>query len=169
MRAVSATGRQALSDTRHLLGVLRDPMGAQAEEAVRAPLPGLADLDQLLDGVRAAGLPVSYETRGSAAVLAPPVQATLYRLVQEALTNTLKHGGHGVRATVRVEYRADEVLLDVTDDGAGATAPVPAGVGRGLTGMRERVHAFGGDVRTGPRESGGWQVRARLRTGGDGR
>jgi signal transduction histidine kinase len=169
MRAVSATGRQALSDTRRLLGVLRDPAGPQTDEAVRSPLPGLADLDPLLDGVRAAGLPVSYETRGSAGVLAPPVQATLYRLVQEALTNTLKHGGPGVRATVRIEYRENEVLLDVTDDGAGATAPVPVGVGRGLTGMRERVHAFGGDVRTGPRATGGWQVRARLRTSGDGR
>jgi signal transduction histidine kinase len=165
MRTVSATGRQALSDTRRLLGVLRDPAD-QPDGTTRSPLPGLADLDALLDGVRAAGLPVRYETHGSAGVLAPPVQATLYRLVQEALTNTLKHGGVGASATVRIEYRADEVLLDVTDDGAGAAAPVPAGVGRGLTGMRERAHAFGGDVRTGPRAAGGWQVRARLRSTG---
>ncbi|MDQ1671989.1 MAG: hypothetical protein QOC98_551 [Frankiaceae bacterium] len=168
MRAVSSTGRQALSDTRRLLGVLRDP-AEQLDGAARSPLPGLSDLDSLLDGVRAAGLPVNYETHGAAGVVTPPVQATLYRLVQEALTNTLKHGGAGARATVHIEYRDDEVLLDVTDDGAGVGAPVPTGAGRGLTGMRERVHAFGGDVRTGPRAAGGWQVRARLRTDGEGR
>jgi signal transduction histidine kinase len=174
MRAVSATGRQALSDTRRLLGVLREPITEEApgpvpaaDGAARQPVPGLAELDPLLDRVRAAGLPVTYELRGSTGGLPTPVQATLYRLVQEALTNTLKHGGPGARAGVRLEHRGDEVLLEVTDDGAGDSAPVPAGVGRGLAGMRERVHAFAGEVQTGPRATGGWQVRARLRTRGE--
>jgi signal transduction histidine kinase len=169
MRAVSATGRQALSETRRLLGVLREPVDAETGDPVtaRQPVPGLGDLDGLLDGVRAAGLPVSYEVRGTAEVLPPTVQATVYRLVQEALTNTLKHGGPAARAVVRIEYRDDEVALDVVDDGAGATAPVPAGVGRGLAGMRERVHAFGGEVQSGPRTAGGWQVHARLHITGE--
>jgi len=96
------------------------------------------------------------------------VQLTVYRLVQEALTNTLKHGGDGARASVRLRYLPGELLVDIDDDGAGATAPAAAGVGGGLLGMRERVHAYGGDVRAGPRQPGGWQVSARLRLdGGD--
>ena len=97
------------------------------------------------------------------------VQLTVYRLVQEALTNTLKPGGAGARASVRLRYLPGELLVDIDDDGAGATtAPATAGVGSGLLGMRERVHAYGGDVQAGPRKPGGWRVSARLRLdGGD--
>ena len=94
------------------------------------------------------------------------VQLTVYRLVQEALTNTLKHGGTGARATVRLRYLPGELRVDIDDDGAGATAPAPAGVGGGLIGMRERIHAYGGDVRAGPRQPAGWNVSARLRLDG---
>jgi signal transduction histidine kinase len=162
MRTVSSTGRQALADTRRLLGVLRDPDGDLAA-AARAPLVGIGDLDELVAGVRTAGLPVTLEISGQPALLPPAVQATAYRVVQEALTNTLKHGGPGVSARVRIDVGSEQVCLQVSDDGAGAEAPVPAGVGRGLTGMRERVRAFGGSVDAGPRAAGGWQVVARLR------
>jgi signal transduction histidine kinase len=91
------------------------------------------------------------------------VQLTVYRLVQEALTNTLKHGGPQARASVRLRYLPGELRVDVDDDGAGASASAPVGVGSGLSGMQERVHAFGGDVRSGPGRSGGWRVSARLR------
>ena len=96
------------------------------------------------------------------------VQLTVYRLVQEALTNTLKHGGTGARAAVRLHFQPGELLVDIDDDGAGAAAPATASVGSGLVGMQERVHAYGGDVQAGPRRPGGWRVSARLRLdGGD--
>ena len=105
------------------------------------------------------------EIRGQAPDVPAGVQLTVYRLVQEALTNTLKHGGAGARASVRLRYLPGELLVDIDDDGAGAAAA--AGVGRGLIGMQERVHAYGGDVQAGPRQPGGWKVSARLHLDGD--
>ena len=90
------------------------------------------------------------------------VQLAVYRLVQEALTNTLKHGGAGARARVRLSFVPGELRVDVDDDGSGSAASVPAGVGGGLPGMRERVRAYGGDVQAGPRRPAGWAVSARL-------
>jgi len=159
MRTVSATGRLALSDTRRLLGVLREP---DSGEAARSPLPTLDELDELVTRVRAAGLPVRYEIDGSPPAIAPGVQLTLYRLVQEALTNTMKHAGPGASAVVRVHYADGEVGVEIEDDGHGSADQAP-GSGRGLAGMRERVHAFGGEVRSGPRTPRGWAVSARLR------
>jgi len=159
MRSVSATGRQALADTRRLLGVL----GHGEEDASRQPLPGLGDIETLVAAVRAAGLPVNYEISGPAAPLATDAQITVYRIVQEALTNTLKHGGVGTRASVRLRYLPGELRVDIDDDGAGADAPAPQTAGRGLAGMRERVHAFGGQVDSGPRSPSGWRVSAQLR------
>jgi len=157
MRTVSATGRLALGDTRRLLGVLRDPSPG---EAGRSPLPSLTGLDELVDRVRAAGLPVRYDVEGAVPDAAPGVQLTLYRLVQEALTNTMKHAGADAQAVVRVRYTGDDVCIEVEDDGVGgASSP---GHGRGLAGMRERVGAFGGEVRSGPRTPHGWLVSARL-------
>jgi len=165
MRSVSATGRRALADTRRLLGVLRQRPG-QDPSAALAPVPDLAQLDALVEQVRSAGLDTTLEIHGQPPDVPAGVQLTVYRLVQEALTNTLKHGGPGVRATVRLRYLPGELRVDVDDDGAGATAPVNAG--GGLAGMRERVHAYGGDVQAGPRQRGGWHVSARLRLdGGD--
>jgi signal transduction histidine kinase len=159
MRSVSATGRQALADTRRLLGVL----GQGEEDTSRAPLPGLGDIETLVATVRAAGLPVNYEISGPPAALATDAQITVYRIVQEALTNTLKHGGVGTRASVRLRYLPGELRLDIDDDGAGADAPPPDTAGRGLAGMRERVRAFGGQVDSGPRSPSGWRVSAQLR------
>jgi len=165
MSSVSATGRRALADTRRLLGVLRQPPGQDPGEGLH-PVPDLAQLDALIEQVRSAGLDTTLEIHGSAPDVPAGVQLTVYRLVQEALTNTLKHGGPGARATVRLRYLPGELLVDIDDDGAGAAAP--AGVGGGLLGMRERVHAYGGDVQAGPRTPGGWKVSARLHLdGGD--
>jgi signal transduction histidine kinase len=167
MRSVAVTGRRALADTRRLLGVLRQGPGETLQ-----PVPGLAQLDALIEQVRSAGLDTTLEVRGQPPDLPAGVQLAVYRLVQEALTNTLKHSGAGARASVRLRYLPGELLVDVTDDGAGITAApagfasaaahAPAGVGSGLPGMRERIRAYGGDVQAGPRQPAGWSVSARL-------
>ena len=144
---MSRTAREALAETRRLFGVLRAGSGPELWQ----PLPGLADLDGLLGTVRSAGLPVRLERGGSAGDLPADLQLAVFRLVQEALTNTMKHGGPGASATVRVQLTPAEVCVEIDDDGAG------------LTGMRERVSAFGGELDCGPRQPQGWRVTARLR------
>jgi len=161
MRTVSATGRRALADTRRLLGVLRQRPGQDPGESLQ-PVPDLAQLDLLIDQVRSAGLDTTLEIRGAAPDVPAGMQLTVYRLVQEALTNTLKHGGPGARAAVRLQYLPGELRVDIDDDGAGGATPATASVGSGLVGMQERVHAYGGDVQAGPRQPGGWTVSARL-------
>ncbi len=161
MRSVAATGRRALADTRKLLGVLRQRPGQDPGEALQ-PVPDLAQLDTLIEQVRSAGLDTSLEIRGQAPDMPAGVQLAVYRLVQEALTNTLKHGGAGARARVRLRYLPGELLVDVDDDGSGSAAPAPASVGGGLLGMAERIRAYGGDVRASPRQPAGWAVSARL-------
>jgi signal transduction histidine kinase len=161
MRSVAVTGRRALADTRKLLGVLRQRPGQDPGEALQ-PVPDLAQLDTLIEQVRSAGLDTSLEIRGQAPDMPAGVQLAVYRLVQEALTNTLKHGGADARALVRLRYLPGELLVDVDDDGSGSAAPAPAGVGDGLPGMAERIRAYGGDVRAGPRQPAGWAVSARL-------
>src|SRR6516162_3157676 len=122
MRSVSPTGRRALADTRRLLGVLRQRPGDDLAAAL-APVPDLTQLDALIEEVRSAGLQSTLEVRGQAPEVPAGVQLTVYRLVQEALTNTLKHGGTGARATVRLRYLPGELRVDIDDDAAGATAP----------------------------------------------
>ena len=156
IRDVSGTARQALAETRRLLGVLRADSGPEP----RQPLPGLADLDDLLGHVRAAGLPVRYERTGNGADLPPAIQLAVFRLVQEALTNTMKHAGPSASAAVRLQLTPAEVRVDVEDDGARGAQPAAAG--GGLTGMRERIGAFGGELDFGPRQPRGWRVTARL-------
>ena len=157
IRDVSGTARQALAETRRLLGVLRGGSGQES----RQPLPTLADLDDLVARVRAAGLPVRYERTGAAADLPTGVQLAVFRLVQEALTNTMKHAGPRASAAVRLQVSPGEVRVDVEDDGTGGTAG-PGAAGGGLTGMRERIKAFGGELDCGPRDPRGWRVTARL-------
>lgn len=165
MRSVAVTGRRALADTRRLLGVLRERDGAGvvagSAEALQ-PVPDLSQLDALIEQVRSAGLDTALELHGQAPDVPAGVQLAVYRLVQEALTNTLKHGGAGARACVRLSFEPGELRVDVNDDGAGSAAPAAAGVGGGLPGMRERVRAYGGDVQAGPRQPAGWAVTARL-------
>lgn len=162
MAQVSATGRQALAEMRRLLGVLREGEG----DLALAPQPGLAQIEPLTEQVRAAGLPVRLETSGTPAELGQGAELTVFRLVQEALTNTLKHADPEARATVRLNYEADAIEVEVLDDGKPAE-PAPADApsgdgGQGLAGMRERVAVYGGDVEAGPRVDGGWRVHARL-------
>jgi signal transduction histidine kinase len=163
MRAVSATGRQALADTRRLLSGPADAGDRAGQDGGRQPLPDLGGLDALVATVRAAGLPVSYEVHGAPAELSAAAQLAVYRLVQEALTNTLKHGGEGASAVVSLSYLPGGLRVDIEDDGAGARAPRPETAGRGLAGMRQRVQAFGGEVQAGPRSPAGWRVSASLR------
>ena len=157
IRDVSRTARQALAETRRLFGVLR----TDSEQEPRQPLPGLADLDDLLDRVRAAGLPVQYDRSGTAADLSPAIQLTVFRLVQEALTNTMKHAGPEASAAVRLQLTTAEIRVEVQDDGTGRDAD-PGAAGGGLIGMRERISTFGGDLEFGPRDPRGWRVTARL-------
>jgi signal transduction histidine kinase len=161
LAAVEATSRAALTELRRMLGVLRqdsEPLGSLA------PVPGLADLDGLLAEVAKAGLAVKLRVEGTRPELPAGVDLSAYRIVQEALTNVVKHAGPA-RAEVTIRYRDQDVTVEVTDDGRGITAPTGdgrAGVGHGLIGMRERVAAFGGDLEAGPRPGGGFRVAARL-------
>jgi signal transduction histidine kinase len=155
MRSVSATGRRALAETRRVVGVLR------ADPALQ-PAPGVAALAGLVDSVRAAGLPATLSVNCPAG-LPDGVQLAAYRVVQEALTNTLKHAGPGARAAVRLDSVPGELRLTVDDTGAPVLRPpVDPAVGSGLIGMRERVRAYGGEVWSGPGAAGGWRVAARL-------
>jgi signal transduction histidine kinase len=161
LEAIEGTGRQALAEMRRLLGVLRTDDEATAS---LLPQPGVARLDELIENVRAAGLPVELTVEGEPVPLPAGVELSAYRIVQEALTNSLKHGGRA-HAAVRLRYTGGGLEVSVTDDGRGlAATPVSGGgtVGHGLVGMRERVALFGGDLRAGPRRGGGYEVVATL-------
>jgi signal transduction histidine kinase len=160
IRGVSSTAREALAETRRLLGILRAEGGLEP----RQPLPGLSDLDGLFTRVRAVGLPVRYERSGLTGDTPPGVQLVIFRLVQESLTNTMKHAGPGASAAVRLQLETGEIRVEVTDNGIGS-AGVPRAPGGGLTGMAERVGAFGGELTCGPRQPRGWRVTARLDPG----
>ncbi|MBE1566296.1 sensor histidine kinase [Nonomuraea africana] len=155
VRAISKTGRQALAEMRRMVGVLREDGSGAADYT---PQPGLAQLEEL---VRGSGLPVDLRVTGVPQELPEGEQLAIYRLVQEALTNTLKHGGPGARALVEMEYGMHELVVRVTDDGRGAAAPRSPD-GHGLLGMRERVSMYGGAVQAAPRPGGGFEVLARL-------
>ncbi|WP_433857593.1 sensor histidine kinase [Streptomyces kronopolitis] len=165
LETISGTGRQALAEMRRLLGILRT--GEQAESGEYVPQPGVEQLSDLVDQVRGAGLPVDFRTEGEPRELPSSVELTVYRIVQEALTNTRKHGGPDVRATVRVSYRGEDLDLLVEDDGRGAQQEYyeeggADGLGHGLIGMRERVGMVGGSLTAGPRPGGGFRIGAVL-------
>lgn len=158
MRDVSATGRDALREMRRLLGVLREQPAAPL-----APQPGLGQLDALVAQVRATGLDVTVTRSGEPRPLSPSAELTVFRIVQEALTNTLKHAPTASGAAIRLDYGSAALALDVTDDGAPVAPPPAGGEGRGLIGMRERLAAFGAEVEAGPLpRGGGWLVRTLL-------
>jgi signal transduction histidine kinase len=157
MGQVARTGRTALAEMRRLLGVLRaEPDDGDA----RAPVPGLHRLDELVDDARAAGLPVRLTVSGAARPLPTPVDVTAYRLVQESLTNSLRHAVDPTGVRVVLRWRDDALLVEVSDDGRPG-APAGAG-GHGLAGMRERLALFGGSLTSGPGPAGGWTVSAVL-------
>ena len=153
--SIEDTGRQALVEMRRLLGVLR----RHDRELVLAPQPRIDELDGLLAQVREAGLPVELRIEGTVATLPVGIDLSAYRIVQEALTNTLKHAGPA-HAEVVVRYGPDELELEIADDGAGTGAG--DGAGQGLVGMRERVAVYGGVLESGRQRGGGYRVRARL-------
>ncbi|MEU0009376.1 histidine kinase [Streptomyces sp. NPDC006314] len=160
LRQISETGRQALTDMRRSLHLLR----TDEPDAERHPLPGMAELESLAEQMRRADLPTRLEIRGDPTSVPVAAQLTVYRLVQEALTNTLKHTPRGTRARIRVHCLTDTVTVDVTDDGPpGGKADAASGLG--IRSMRERAAAHGGTLRAGPLPSGGWQVAARLDLG----
>lgn len=169
VRAIGATGRTALGELRRLLGVLGTGAAGAAEPY--APLPGIGDLDALVARVRDAGLPVKLEVEGEPREVSQGRALAVYRIVQESLTNTLKHAGTGAGALVRIGYEPGTLAVQVDDDGRG---PAAAGAldadgraGHGLVGMRERTAMFGGTLYAGPRRPHGFTVLARLPWGAE--
>ncbi len=159
---VEETGRTAMAEMRRILGVLRNDTGSAALGDPLAPQPSLAALPEL---VRASSdLPVEVSSRGDLGGLPPGVELSAYRIVQEALTNVRRHAGPVHKVQVTVARETDALVVQVDDDGRGASA-VPSAAGFGIVGMRERVAAYHGDLFTGPRKGGGWHVRATFPVG----
>jgi signal transduction histidine kinase len=157
---IADTGREALADMRGLLGVLRADAPDAGPDPGEPPQPGLADLPELVARVRASGLPVELTQDGTPERPSAAAELAVYRLVQESLTNVLKHAGPDATARVRLTWAGKELVVSVTDDGYGLTPG--RGGGQGLVGMRERVAVLGGSTSAGPGTGGGFAVRARL-------
>ncbi|MEE1817649.1 sensor histidine kinase [Streptomyces sp. SP18ES09] len=165
LETISSTGRQALAEMRRLLGILRTGEHQEAGEYV--PQPDVRQIEDLVEQVRGAGLTVDFAIEGSPRPLPSGVELTAYRIVQEALTNSRKHGGPDVGASVRLVYFDDGLGLLVEDDGRGAPQEMyedggADGRGHGLIGMRERVGMVGGTLDAGPRPGGGFRISALL-------
>jgi signal transduction histidine kinase len=185
--AVEASGRTAMTELRHLLGLLA-PSGEDHGDAVQAPAaapdmtlapqPGVARIPALLGRVRAAGMPVELSVQapgGTPPELAPGVDLAAFRVVQEGLTNVMKHAGQA-RTAVRLDYGQRDLLITVSDDGRPAAGgprvgpearaePGSGSGGRGLIGLRERIAVYGGELDAGPRPGGGWRLAARIPLG----
>ena len=166
LTAIKQASKEALTELRSVLDILRQ----DDERAPRSPTSTLARLDDLVQQASAAGLEVRTETKGEVRPLPFGVDVAAFRIVQEALTNVTRHAGRAT-ATVRLTYGDRDLIVEVDDDGRGVPSAVPAGRGassgpdgggRGIVGMRERVAALGGELEAGPREGGGFRVRARL-------
>jgi signal transduction histidine kinase len=159
MRTVAGTGREALADMHRIVAVLRGTEGDPGEDRRRI---GIDYLDSVVEGARAAGLGVELTIDGDTARVPAAVQVTVFRVVQESLTNVLRHAGTGTKVTVDVNLRDDRLLLEVADDGAGRAGPAGTTGGNGLAGMRERVAVHKGEFESGPRPGSGWMVRAMI-------
>jgi signal transduction histidine kinase len=174
MLAIEASGRTAMTELRHLLGLLAppaapapDPSGTPDDPGALRPQPGLDDVPSLVARVSAAGLPVRLSVTGDRRALLPGPDLAGYRVVQEALTNVIKHADRAP-AKVRLQYRPHDLVIDVSnadavslDAGAGPVADAGES-GRGLIGLRERIAIYGGSLDVGPRPGGGWRVRATI-------
>jgi signal transduction histidine kinase len=169
LSSIEAAGRQALADIERMLGILR---AEAADREELGPQPGLTDIGGLIEQVREAGLPVSFSNTCATVGLPSSLDMSGYRIVQEALTNTLKHAGAGAQATVRLRCNGDWFEIECVDDGHGLPPAAQFNErltgGRGLLGMRERVLLFGGELEVGPRPEGGFRVFARLPLEGTG-
>jgi signal transduction histidine kinase len=159
LNSIEDTGRRGLAEMRRLLGVLR----TEDDRAGLAPQPGMGRIDDLIERARRAGLPVDLSVDGEPRPLSPGVDLSAYRIVQEALTNTIKHAG-AANARVRVRWGAHRLELDVSDDGQGPYQN-ENGSGNGLIGMQQRVKLYGGTLETGPLADGGYRVHATLPVG----
>nr|WP_281386519.1 histidine kinase [Jiangella mangrovi] len=159
LKTIGDTGRGALSEMRRLLGVLRAT--DDGDGGTIRPQPGLGSLPELVTSVRQAGLPVELDVTGPPRPLQPGPSLAVYRVIQEALTNALKHAGPAARARVALVFATDRLMARVSDDGRGAGA-VDDGLGQGLAGMRERMTMYGGTVTAGPAAGGGWRVELDL-------
>jgi signal transduction histidine kinase len=155
LTGVERAGRGALAEMRHLLDAMRD----DGEDVELGPQPGIDRLDALLQDVDRAGLPVRLRIDGESVSLPRGIDISAYRIVQEGLTNALKHA-HATRAEVALGYAKDELRIEVSDNGQGSAAP--NGGGHGLIGIRERVKLYGGEMTAGTANGGGFVVRARL-------
>ncbi len=163
LTTIEQMGRTALGEMRRVVGVLRTE--AEPVRGELSPQPGVHDVSELVDHLRETGLQVQLWVEGESRRLSPGVDLAAFRLIQEALTNTLKHAGPQARAWVRIHYGERQLTVEVEDDGRGPAAGLgqPNGHrGHGLVGMRERVALYGGDLRVGPRSGGGFEVRARF-------
>jgi signal transduction histidine kinase len=164
LETVEAVGREALAEMRRMVGVLRQADGAPGHghdrTPDREPPPGLAQVDRLVGKFHAAGLPVELDVTGEEAQLAPGLDLTAYRLLQEGLTNTLLHAVSPTRVQVSIDQRADRLVLAVRDDGRVQAADAEAG--HGLLGMQERVAVYGGSLVARPRPTGGFELVATL-------
>jgi signal transduction histidine kinase len=159
LREVQKTGRDAISELTRMLGVLRGGPGGSSYELT--PQPGTAQLPELVDRLCASGLEVHLVSCGEPRPLPPGVDLTVFRIVQESLTNTLRHAGPGARAQVELRYLSEAIEVEVTDDGTGPVSRSGA-TGHGLIGMAERTTVFGGRIQTGPRPAGGFRVHVVL-------
>jgi signal transduction histidine kinase len=158
LKAVGDTGRRATTDLRHLLDLLNPDHGAESRT------PPVGRLLTLVEQTRGAGQPVAFTEEGTPAVATGSADLVAYRVVQEGLTNALKHA-HGSRTEVRVRHRDSDITVEVGTDGGGSPSALGAGSGRGLAGLRERVDLLGGEFDAGPRTGGGFVVRARIPAG----
>jgi signal transduction histidine kinase len=164
LEAISATSRGTLTELRRLLGVLRDSEGVRSH----APAPGLSDLPHLVEDVRAAGVPAQLQVEGQPGMVHAGLELSAYRIVQEALTNVIKHAGKPSHVDVTVRYLSDSLAVEVVDDGRGvASQPrngdtAADGSGHGLIGMRERVEVWGGELSAGAAPGGGYRVKAQI-------
>lgn len=164
MGRIEDVGRQSLNEMRRMLGVLRND--DTDSSASLAPQPSLADVAEAVARSNDAGVTAELVVTGEVRHLPPGIELTAYRIVQEALTNVLKHAGAAAQATVTIDYGTDDVVIDISDTGRGAVSTLSrAGGGNGLIGMRERVDIYGGSLSAGPATGGGYNVRAVLPTG----
>jgi signal transduction histidine kinase len=159
MRTVAATGREALDDMHRIVAVLRDAGDDDQQDGRRR---GLARFDALVERARGAGLGVEVRVDGEIGRLPAAAELTVFRIVQESLTNTLRHAGTGTKVLVTLVVEPGLAVLEVGDDGAGQTVAAAAGGGHGLLGMHERVAVHGGGFTAGPDPDGGWRVRATI-------
>ncbi|GAA3204004.1 sensor histidine kinase [Actinocorallia longicatena] len=165
IETIEQVGRTALSEMRRIVGVLRTDRDVEQPGAELAPQPGMEDLAGLIEQIRETGLAVQLDVDGDPRKLSTGVDLAAYRLIQEALTNSLKHAGPHARAWVHLRYTDRSLTLEVVDNGRGVAASMtedPDTPGHGLVGMRERVALYGGELRIGPRIGGGFEVRARF-------